>query len=59
MFNGHELNALEVLGATPDMQLDAVTRLYQELLKNSDISTYDFYEAAYMAVLKAIQNQTD
>jgi hypothetical protein len=50
-FNGHEWNAFEVLGGGPNDDLAQVTAQYQSLLRTSDTSTFDFYEAAYRAIL--------
>lgn len=52
-FNGHEWNAFEILGCGPNEDLAQVTAQYQSLLRTSDTSTFDFYEAAYRAILKS------
>lgn len=51
-YNGHEWEAYEVLGLHSGVALNEVTRHYQELIKKSDASTFAFYEAAYLAILK-------
>ncbi len=52
-FNGHEWEAHEVLGCKIGEGLDAATQVYQQLLRTSDPSTFDFYEAAFNAILKS------
>lgn len=52
-FNGHEWDAYEVLGCPQEAGLDQVTKEYQSLLRTSDPSTFDFYEAAYLSILKS------
>ncbi|MEQ1721780.1 MAG: hypothetical protein ABL930_01300 [Pseudobdellovibrio sp.] len=53
IFNGHEWDAYEVLGLPRDSKLPTVTSHYQNLIKTSDPSTFEFYDAAYSAILKA------
>ncbi len=52
VFNGHEWEAFEVLGLQSGVSLETATRHYQELIKNSDPSTFEFYDAAFTSVLK-------
>ncbi len=52
VFNGHEWEAHEVLGIECGSSLEKITAHYQNLIKTSDPSTFEFYEAAYSAVLK-------
>lgn len=52
VYNGHEWNSYEVLGLAADDGLQAATKIYQNLIKTSDASTFEFYEAAYNAILK-------
>lgn len=53
MFNGHEWEAHEVLGIPQGASVQMATQSYQHLIKNSDPSTYEFYELAHLAVLKS------
>lgn len=52
MYNGHEWEAHEVLGLEPGSIMPEVTEAYQKLIVTSDPSTFEFFEAAYHAVLK-------
>lgn len=52
-FNGHEWEAYEVLGCQVGEGLEVATKVYQNHLRTSDPSTFDFYEAAYNAILKS------
>lgn len=54
-FNGHEWNAYEVLGCHDGDDIEQITRQYQNLVKTSDVSTLDFYEAAYSAILRSLR----
>ena len=51
VYNGHEWEAHEVLGVESGKSLEEITLHYQHLIKTSDPSTFEFYEAAYSAVL--------
>lgn len=53
VYNGHEWDAHEVLGIKKGADLPQVTAEYQRLIKTSDPSTFEFYEAAYSAILKS------
>lgn len=52
VYNGHEWEAHEVLGLPKDATVAVTTTHYQKLIKTSDPSTFEFYESAYMAILK-------
>ena len=52
VYNAHEWEAHEVLGLFLNCQLSEATVQYQNLIKTSDPSTFEFYEAAYTALLK-------
>ena len=52
VYNGHEWEAHEVLGLKSGGTLEEATRHYQDLIKSSDPSTFEFYEAAFSAILK-------
>ncbi len=52
VYNGHEWDAFEVLGLVSGVGLDVATRHYQELIKTSDPSTFEFYDAAFSSFLK-------
>ena len=52
MYNGHEWEAHEVLGLKAGVTLEEATAHYQNLIKRSDPSTFEFYEAAFSAILK-------
>lgn len=52
IYNGHEWEAFEVLGLSADSTLLQLTSHYQNLIKTADPSTFDFYDAAYSAILK-------
>jgi len=54
VYNGHEWEAYEVLGLPKDSTLQITTSHYQNLIKTSDPSTFEFYEAAHLAILKTI-----
>ena len=53
MFNGHEWEAFEVLGLPKGCDIQAATGHYQNLIRTSDPSTFEFYELAYSAILKS------
>ncbi len=55
MYNGHEWEAFEVLGLPKACDIQTATSHYQNLIKTSDPSTFEFYELAYSAILKANQ----
>lgn len=50
--NGHEWECHEVLGVKLDDSLAKITEIYQNLIKTSDPSTFEFYESAYTCLLK-------
>ena len=52
VYNGHEWDVFEVLGLKSGVSLEAATRHYQELIKTSDPSTFEFYDAAFSSLLK-------
>ena len=52
MYNGHDWEAHDVLGIPRGASLPIATQAYQELVKKSDPSTFEFYEAAYNTILK-------
>ena len=52
VYNGHEWEAFEVLGLPTTVSLDVATRHYQELIRSSDPSTFEFYDAAFTCILK-------
>ena len=52
VYNGHEWEAFEVLGLPSGVSLEIATRHYQELIRTSDPSTFEFYDAAYTCILK-------
>lgn len=52
VYNGHEWDAFEVLGLVSGVGLETATRHYQELIKTSDPSTFEFYDAAFSSFLK-------
>lgn len=53
IYNGHEWDAYEVLGVPKGSTLPIVTSQYQNLIKTSDPSTFEFFEAAYTTILKS------
>lgn len=55
MYNGHDWDAYLVLGVPAGSTLPAVTQAYQDLIKKSDPNSYEFFEAAYQAILKSTQ----
>lgn len=57
MFNGHEWEAHEVLGVKSGSGIDHITRHYQNLIKTADPSTFEFYDAAFTAILKLKGNR--
>lgn len=57
VFNGHEWEAYEVLGIKSGSGIDQVTKHYQHLIKTSDPSTFEFYDAAFTAILKLKGNR--
>ena len=56
MYNGHEWEAFEVLGLPKGCDIQSATSHYQNLIRTSDPSTFEFFESAYAAVLKSRQN---
>ena len=52
VYNGHEWECHEVLGVPQGAPLPVVTAAYQNLIKNSDPSTFEFFESAYQSILK-------
>ncbi len=52
VYNGHEWECHEVLGVPQGAPLPVVTAAYQELIKTSDASTFEFFESAYQSILK-------
>lgn len=52
IYNGHEWEAHEVLGLESGVSLPEATQHYQNLIKTSDPSTFEFYDAAFAAILK-------
>ena len=52
IYNGHEWEAYEVLGLPKGSNLQITTSHYQNLIKTSDPSTFEFYETAYLTILK-------
>jgi len=52
VYNGHEWEAHEVLGLKSGVTLEEATRHYQNLIKTSDPSTFEFFEAAFTAILR-------
>ena len=50
MYNGHDWEAHQVLGLPQGASMHQVTLAYQDLIKKSDPSTFDFFEAAYNAL---------
>ena len=53
LYNGHEWEVHEVLGLPMGSSLQIATSQYQNLIKTSDPSTFEFYDAAYSAILKS------
>jgi len=51
VYNGHEWEAHEVLSVSAEANLVQLTERYQHLVRTSDPSTFEFYEAAYTALL--------
>lgn len=51
VYNGHEWEAHEVLSVSRDASFVQITERYQQLIQISDPSTFEFYEAAYTALL--------
>lgn len=52
IYNGHDWDAYEVLGLPAGSSLSAVTRRYQEMVRDADRGQLEFYECAYQAILK-------
>jgi hypothetical protein len=57
VYNGHEWEAHEVLGLPSGVSLPEATQHYQNLIKTSDPSTFEFYDAAFAAILKLKRNK--
>ncbi len=51
IYNGHDWEAHHVLGVAQGANMKVVTEIYQKLLQTSDPKSYDFFEAAYKAIL--------
>lgn len=56
VYNGHEWEAYEILGLPRGCTLQTATSHYQNLIRTSDPSTFDFFNAAFSAILKARNN---
>lgn len=56
MYNGHEWEAFEVLGLPKGCDIQSATSHYQNLIRTSDPSTFEFFELAYAAILKSRQS---
>lgn len=56
IYNGHEWDAYDVLALPRGCTLQIATSHYQNLIKTSDPSTFEFFEAAFSAILKAKHN---
>lgn len=56
VYNGHEWEAHEILGLPRGCTLQMATSHYQNLIRTSDPSTFDFFNAAFSAILKARNN---
>lgn len=52
VYNGHEWESHEVLGIPVGANLQHATQIYQQLIKTSDPSAFEFYEAAFNSILK-------
>ncbi len=52
IYNAHEWEAHEVLSLPMGASFQQVTERYQVLIKTSDASSFEFYEAAFKAILK-------
>jgi len=57
VYNGHEWEAHEVLGLESGVSLPEATQHYQNLIKTSDPNTFEFYDAAFAAILKLKRNK--
>ena len=57
MYNGHDWEAHDVLGIPRGASLAVATQVYQDLIKKSDPSTLEFYEAAYSTLMKKKRNE--
>lgn len=55
MYNGHDWDAYQVLGVEAGSPLPVITQAYQDLIKKSDPNSFEFFEAAYKAILKSTQ----
>lgn len=52
VYNGHDWDAFEVLGASPYASFSEVTKIYQQQIKKADPGKHEFLQSAYMAILK-------
>lgn len=50
MYNGHDWEAHQILDVPQGASMHQITTAYQELIKKSDPSSFEFYEAAYTAL---------
>lgn len=57
VFNGHEWEAHEILGVKSGSSIDQITQHYQHLIKTADPSTFEFYDAAFTAILRLKGNR--
>ncbi len=57
MYNGHDWEAHEVLGIPQGASVDIATKAYQDQLKTSQPSSYEFLESAYSAIFKKRRNE--
>ncbi len=51
VFNGHNYDSYEVLGAPAGAPISVVTDLYQKIIASASPTEFPFYEAAFQAVL--------
>lgn len=50
MYNGHDWEAHDVLGAPQGASMHLITEIYQKLIRNADVGSLAFYEQAYNAL---------
>lgn len=52
MYNGHDWEAHQVLGIPQGASLEVATKAYQEMIKESDPSSFEFLESAYNCIFQ-------
>lgn len=57
MYNGHDWEAHDVLGVPQGASMHEITKVYQQLVRKSDVRSLQFYEHAYAAISERHRKQ--